>query len=368
VSTTPTPGLFKNLRGKVDPEVASAIDLIFKGTKDAHDAIVALSGQHGTTVQNVTNNATTIGTLLQQFTILGESVPEGNVNQKTGPYPIQNSDYGGVVILQGAGPYDITLNSAVSMPYYTFCFNFGAVSATVTPDLPGATINNVASLTLQPNQGMLIFFDGLNWWAPISVYVPGGSDTQVQFNDGGTFGGDPNFTWDKVGQALNVNARLNGYVTGNVQPQAADFTAETTLNTGGTIGSQPDIEATYHIAGFIGAGSVGWIAGIFLDSNYNSGGGTLHRNDGLYIGPQNGVGDTFNRALHIADQGTGANDWAIKVDGGKSEFNGPTILTSPVTVSGLLVFANNAAALAGGLVAGQLYRTGADPDLVAVVH
>jgi len=36
--------------------------------------------------------------------------------------------------------------------------------------------------------------------------------------------------------------------------------------------------------------------------------------------------------------------------------------------TGLAVFANNAAAISGGLVAGQLYRTGADPDVVCVVH
>ncbi len=35
---------------------------------------------------------------------------------------------------------------------------------------------------------------------------------------------------------------------------------------------------------------------------------------------------------------------------------------------GLLVFANNAAAVAGGLVRGQFYRTGGDPDAVCVVH
>jgi hypothetical protein len=32
------------------------------------------------------------------------------------------------------------------------------------------------------------------------------------------------------------------------------------------------------------------------------------------------------------------------------------------------VYANNAAAAAGGLTVGQLYRTGADPDFLAVVH
>lgn len=41
-----------------------------------------------------------------------------------------------------------------------------------------------------------------------------------------------------------------------------------------------------------------------------------------------------------------------------------------ITVStvGLPVYANNAAAVAGGLLAGDLYRTNADPDFVAVVH
>lgn len=32
------------------------------------------------------------------------------------------------------------------------------------------------------------------------------------------------------------------------------------------------------------------------------------------------------------------------------------------------VFANNAAALLGGLIPGHLYRTGGDPDYVAIVH
>ena len=37
-------------------------------------------------------------------------------------------------------------------------------------------------------------------------------------------------------------------------------------------------------------------------------------------------------------------------------------------LSSLSVYANNAAAVTGGLVAGQGYRTGGDPDLVCVVH
>lgn len=42
--------------------------------------------------------------------------------------------------------------------------------------------------------------------------------------------------------------------------------------------------------------------------------------------------------------------------------------TSALQVVGIPVFANNAAAIAGGLTAGAFYRTGADPDPVCVVH
>jgi hypothetical protein len=41
---------------------------------------------------------------------------------------------------------------------------------------------------------------------------------------------------------------------------------------------------------------------------------------------------------------------------------------SKLHVVGLPQYANNAAAIAGGLTAGAFYRTGGDPDLVCVVH
>ena len=47
---------------------------------------------------------------------------------------------------------------------------------------------------------------------------------------------------------------------------------------------------------------------------------------------------------------------------------GTTNPTSKLQVVGLPVYANNAAALIGGLSVGAIYRTGADPDPVCVVH
>jgi hypothetical protein len=47
---------------------------------------------------------------------------------------------------------------------------------------------------------------------------------------------------------------------------------------------------------------------------------------------------------------------------------GTTKPRSKLAVVGLAVYPNNAAAIAGGLTRGDFYRTGGDPDLVAVVH
>ena len=45
-----------------------------------------------------------------------------------------------------------------------------------------------------------------------------------------------------------------------------------------------------------------------------------------------------------------------------------SVYTKTIQAAGLPVYANNAAAIAGGLTAGAFYRTGANPDPVCVVH
>jgi len=61
--------------------------------------------------------------------------------------------------------------------------------------------------------------------------------------------------------------------------------------------------------------------------------------------------------------GANATNYGLYVD----EPTGGTVNVT-VHISGLPAYANNAAAVAGGLLAGDLYRTGDDPDIVCVVH
>ena len=65
---------------------------------------------------------------------------------------------------------------------------------------------------------------------------------------------------------------------------------------------------------------------------------------------------------------TGIPAERMRIDQAGNVGIGTAAPTSPLHVLGLPVYANNAAAIAGGLTAGAFYRTGANPDPVCVVH
>lgn len=74
-------------------------------------------------------------------------------------------------------------------------------------------------------------------------------------------------------------------------------------------------------------------------------------------GPTTVTPGTYGDSGHVGQ-------FTVQADG-RLTFAGSIPISSLV---GLPVFATNAAAITGGLAIGGLYRTGADPDFVAVVH
>lgn len=72
---------------------------------------------------------------------------------------------------------------------------------------------------------------------------PGGSDTQVQFNDGGSFGGDAGLTYDKTTDALSVGGDSDDNLTKitptNIRKEVNAATSDITVNASFWIDSYP---------------------------------------------------------------------------------------------------------------------------------
>ena len=95
---------------------------------------------------------------------------------------------------------------------------------------------NIAAGGLLTNN--LYYANGNPW----DLQNPGGSNTQVQFNDNGDFGGSANFTFDKTTNALSVNGNISGanLVTGGAISATGTATVGN-VSTGGTISASGTI-------------------------------------------------------------------------------------------------------------------------------
>lgn len=228
------------------------------------------------------------------------------------------------------------------------------------------------------------------------VGTPGGLDTQVQFNDGGAFGGALLF-YDEglaIGQNLftmgaaddsgldpviqgffGLSSQLSIYNNStldaslNIENQneltgVGIAVVSLTKNAGGNPGLSIAINMDALTAPALGQQS-GGATGLFVGvGNEGAGDATALQairvvsgyslgvvsgeNVGIYIESQGGVSSGINTALHIADQGTAAGDWALKVDGGNSDLGPDTTTIGQLRVTAPAVpAAANSAGTAG---------------------
>ena len=203
--------------------------------------------------------------------------------------------------------------------------------------------------------------------------TPAAPDTSVQFNDGGSFGGDANLTWDKTanelivagadptvsitgtgafdnfGSSLYVEA-LSTDTTNSVAPRAAEFFSHATNATGSTL----DIFGILIEAFQQGNGGADDILGVNIKSRNSGSGATLTirgiENNILVAGNATTLigyvdifningGTTTNRyGLHLTNpSGGGAltNNYAILID---DQTKGGTLNYAIKTGAGLIAF------------------------------
>lgn len=183
----------------------------------------------------------------------------------------------------------------------------------------------------------------------------GGSDTErVRIDSAGNVGIGMSTLMARLGvnpNALALGLHLMKYSGDNASHPTTPTFANSYLNVGGgeySTGTLRAITFGYHPAGDTFVNPPAYIGTIDLSTSG-------HMNGDMVFGTRAVTSDTLaTERMRI----TGAGFVGIGTDAPKSALH----------VVGLPIYANNAAAAAGGLTAGAFYRTGADPDPVCVVH
>jgi hypothetical protein len=146
-----------------------------------------------------------------------------------------------------------------------FTFNSSTNLLTVTNLQVGnrANLGNVSNVViLGGTNGYFLQTDGAGnlTWAPAGNGgntgngVPGGANTQVQFNDAGQFGGDAGFTYNKVSNTLSIaNTISAGNAITGVNLSVTDATIYNTLSVTDVIASNITLSANITNANWINA-------------------------------------------------------------------------------------------------------------------
>src|SRR5690606_10628784 len=130
------------------------------------------------------------------------------------------------------------------------------------------------------NGYVLTSVGGVPTWAAISAGSPPGSDTGVIFNDGGSFGTDAGFEYDKTTNTLTGSNLETAYTIGGAYIYRAGGT-DIALADGGTGTSLADPGADRLMFWDDSAGQTTWLAlsnGLSISTTDLELGGTLTKN------------------------------------------------------------------------------------------
>jgi hypothetical protein len=101
----------------------------------------------------------------------------------------------------------------------------GSINAATSPLINLGSVANVKILGGTANYYLQTDGTGnLNWTVGPGATPPAGNNTQIQFNNNGVFGADPNFTWNQVTDTLSIAGNL---VANSIQIGSGAFEVST---------------------------------------------------------------------------------------------------------------------------------------------
>jgi hypothetical protein len=151
-------------------EVVQAHRYAFQGLVDLNQAVASLKSQintHTTQINSIASTPSSGGTII----INSSNFPGlGGINDQTGAttYTVAATDNGILLVLNDASPVAVSLNSALTTPFFFFVTNTGAGLVTFTP----TTGSIVGPTTLPKGYIAVIVFNGTNWYMSGEVVVP----------------------------------------------------------------------------------------------------------------------------------------------------------------------------------------------------
>jgi hypothetical protein len=173
------------------------------------------------------------------------------------------------------------------------------------------SVGNV--IILGGDNGYFLQTDGMGrlTWAPggSGNGVPGGANTQVQFNDEGNFGGDAGFTYNSINNILSVSGNIvsNNFIgSGNITIASINANGNVNFTSAPnvTLGTVSNIHIGGGVAGYFlrtdGAGNLSWAVG--GGGNGTPSGNTTEvqfNNNGVFGASANFTFNPFNYVLAV---------------------------------------------------------------------
>lgn len=185
------------------------------------------------------------------------------------------------------------------------------------------TMLSIAGLTLDAtmeidptgaSSGQFLKYDGTKWIPSSVTASAAGSDTQVQYNDGGALGADSGFTYNKTTHSIQVTGTAG--IGATPLTYGGLMVGINTANAGSVVygvGITTSINNTTSDA-----------YGVYAFITTVAGSYTLTNAKGLYVATGfNGAGVTITNqyGLYIDDQALGTNNYAIYTKNGTVRFN-----------------------------------------------
>lgn len=166
---------------------------------------------------------------------IGIAVADGYLNLSTtgalSPIAISTSGLGSDVNISAAGGFNVNSSNFSTNSLATFISPNNSVSAPTPTLILGTTI---ADQVTSGADGYIYTWDAGGFQTVLTdpatiAGTPAGADTEVQFNDGGSFGADSRLTWDSGAGNFTIDGKLT--VTGLIDPTGLVLTAQATKPT-----------------------------------------------------------------------------------------------------------------------------------------